>query len=74
MHLMSLQGPFLYSMLGRKKDDGRILWVQGDPAEVILDVSNPIPCELKMEKMVSECFCTPSTMLSLGCNNVATML
>lgn len=39
-------------MLGRKKDLG-ILWVQGDPAEVVLDVSNPIACELKMEKMVS---------------------
>ena len=35
-----------------KKDKGEILWVQGDPAEVLLVLSNPLPVEMKVEKMV----------------------
>lgn len=36
----------------RKKAQHEVLWVQGDPAEVLLIVSNPLPLELKVEKMV----------------------
>lgn len=40
-------------MIGRRKSKQQeVLWVQGDPAEVLLVVSNPLPLELKVEKMV----------------------
>ena len=48
------QGPFLVSMMGRrKKCESVVTWAQGDPAEVTLTISNPLPFELRVEKMVS---------------------
>lgn len=40
-------------MIGKKKQSD-VLWVQGDPAEVLLIVSNPLALELKVEKMVRD--------------------
>ena len=47
-------GPFIYSALFKRKDQegAEILWVQGDPAEVVLMISNPLSFEIKIEKMV----------------------
>ena len=54
-----LKGPFLVSMIGKSRNkESDILWVQGDPAEVLLMVSNPLSIELKVEKMVSKYKCT----------------
>lgn len=46
-------------MIGRKtvkKMRQEVNWVQGDPAEVVMVVSNPLPTELKVEKMVKILF------------------
>ena len=47
------KGPFLVSRIGKNRmKESDILWVQGDPAEALLMVSNPLSMELKVEKMV----------------------
>ena len=41
-------------MMGRrKKNEPVVTWAQGDPAQVDLTISNPLPFELRVEKMVS---------------------
>ena len=50
-------GPFIYSALFKRKgqESSEVLWVQGDPAEVLLMISNPLPFEIRVEKMVCVC-------------------
>ena len=56
------KGPFLVSRIGKSRmKESDILWVQGDPAEALLMVSNPLSMELKVEKMV-------------GCQNIHTRI
>ena len=46
-------GPFIYSALSaRKKKQAEIPWVLGDPAEIAMVIHNPLPFELRVEKMV----------------------
>ncbi len=47
-----------------KKDKNEILWVQGDPAEVLLVLRNPLPVEMKVEKMV----CCPLFLIITSSN------
>jgi hypothetical protein len=47
--------PFIYSPFapGRKVDKRKeVLWVEKDPAEMALSISNPLPFELRVENMV----------------------
>ena len=58
--LSSQKGPFIYSALFKRKpqdSSSEVLWVQGDPAEVLLMISNPLPFEIRIEKMVCVCVC-----------------
>ena len=52
----SPQSPFIYSALSarKKKQRPEVLWVQGDPAEIAMVITNPLPVELRVEKMVRE--------------------
>lgn len=46
-------GPFIYTPFGKNKTKRpEVLWVLGDPGEVSLSVSNPLPIELRVENMV----------------------
>ena len=58
-------GPFIYSALFKRKgqESSEVLWVQGDPAEVLLMISNPLPFEIRVEKMVCVCVRTCTTCL-----------
>ena len=47
--------PFIYSPFapGKKVDKRKeVLWVEKDPAEMALSISNPLPFELRVENMV----------------------
>ena len=45
-------GPFIYSALFKRKgqESSEVLWVQGDPAEVLLMISNPLPLRYEWRK------------------------
>ncbi len=49
-------GPFIYTPFGNKgrKKDKRpeVLWVEGDPGDINMFISNPLPIELRVERMV----------------------
>lgn len=50
-----IKNPFIYTPFGPgKKVDKRkeVLWVEKDPAEMALSISNPLPFELRVENMV----------------------
>ena len=49
----SSDGPFIYSALSaRKKKQEEIPWVLGDPADIAMTIHNPLPFELRVQKMV----------------------
>ena len=52
----SLEGPFIYTPIGKKKKDNRleVVWVEEEPGEIAVEIVNPLPYDLKVEKMVSE--------------------
>lgn len=49
--------PFIYTPFtpGKRKGAKReeVLWVEKDPAEIALNIANPLPFELRVENMVS---------------------
>ena len=64
--VVSAENPFIYSPFapGKKKKGNKraeVLWVDEDPAEMALTISNPLPFELRVENMVSRfpsvCMC-----------------
>ena len=60
----SSEGPFIYSALSaRKKKQEEIPWVLGDPADIAMIIHNPLPFELRVQKMV----CTQSHSRSPLC-------
>lgn len=52
--LLPLQGPFIYSALSARKKKKRpeVHWVKGDPGRISMLISNPLPLELRVERMV----------------------
>ena len=52
---MAVTGPFIYTPIGRKKKDDRpeVVWVEEEPGEIAVEIVNPLPYDLKVEKMVS---------------------
>ena len=69
--------PFIYSPFtpGQKKGAKRkeVLWVEGDPAEIGLSIANPLPFELRVEKMVSfDCGTAPYLFCHWGCSGTST--
>lgn len=66
----SSSSPFIYSPFGPgKKADKRkeVLWVEKDPAEMALSISNPLPFELRVENMVRvDTYLTPTFCDGLG--------
>lgn len=59
-NVVSADNPFIYSPFGpgkKKKGSKRaeVLWVDEDPAEMALSISNPLPFELRVENMVCAC-------------------
>jgi len=50
---VSEHGPFIFSSLSTrgKADDGVVMWVSGDVAEVAMVVDNPLPIEIKVSSM-----------------------
>ena len=51
----ALSGPFIYTPIGRKKKDNRleVVWVEDEPGEIAVEIVNPLPFDLKVERMVS---------------------
>lgn len=53
---VSSYSPFIYSPFGPGKKKGKkrreVLWVEEDPAEIALSISNPLPFELRVDNMV----------------------
>ena len=50
----SNSGPFIYTPFGKKKKVNRpeVVWVEGEPGEIAVEIVNPLPYDLKVEKMV----------------------
>ena len=51
---MATNGPFIYTPIGRKKKENRpeVMWVEEEPGEIAVEILNPLPFDLKVEKMV----------------------
>ena len=49
-----VSGPFIYTPIGKKKKDNRpeVVWVEEEPGEIAVEIVNPLPFDLKVEKMV----------------------
>ena len=61
-------GPFIYSALSarKKKAQAEVAWVIGEPAEIALEVYNPLPFELRVKEMVrveAVCVCVCACVL-----------
>ena len=51
-----ISGPFIYTPIGTKKKENRpeVVWVEEEPGEIAVEIVNPLPFDLKVEKMVRE--------------------
>ena len=54
-----VSGPFIYTPFGKKKKENRpeVFWVEEEPGEIAVEIVNPLPYDLKVEKMVREYMC-----------------
>ena len=54
-----VSGPFIYTPIGKKKKENRpeVVWVEEEPGEIAVEIVNPLPFDLKVEKMVREYVC-----------------
>ena len=54
-----ISGPFIYTPIGKKKKENRpeVVWVEEEPGEIAVEIVNPLPFDLKVERMVREYMC-----------------
>ncbi|XP_065178784.1 trafficking protein particle complex subunit 9-like [Sycon ciliatum] len=69
-------GPFIFSSLrqtGEPSQEEQVVWVQGSSAEVSVELTNPLSCEIRIEKMAllteGAAFEAVPTSISLAPNN-----
>ena len=52
--MRTISGPFIYTPIGKKKNKRpEVVWVEDEPGEIAVEIVNPLPYDLKVEKMVS---------------------